>query len=76
MFAVRWMRVYNIFVLKNYSHEINEFISKLIPSSNHQDDAKIVVDFNYGLESELFALFQQIILSFTRKIRKKKEHEK
>ena len=58
------MRVHNIFVLKNYSHAINEFISKLIPSYNHQDDAKIVVDFIHELESEVFALFQQSILTF------------
>jgi len=54
----------SIFLSKDDSRAMNEFISNLILSCKHQDVAKVVVDFIYDLESERSGLAKQRILSF------------
>jgi len=58
------MQVQKPFISNFDSHEINEFISKLMLTYNHNDVAKMVVGFIYDLESERSCLAQQSILSF------------
>ena len=53
-----------ILVSKDDSRAINEFISKRILIYNHNDNAKMVVEFIYDFESVGSGLVQQSMLSF------------
>jgi beta-mannanase len=57
------MRLHKIFVWRDDFRAINEFISNIL-SYNHNDDAKMVVDFIYYFETERSCLVQQSILPF------------